>query len=197
MNGMKATRSKGPTVVCLVERDSRWPEEFCLGSHAALREAAHAACRDGELIVAHVIPALPRTFVFSGGELSNLLAEQEPIVTATERWLRATVRAALPDRAAQVRVLAGMPPRELAHLAAEVVADLVVVPRHWATTNPVAKFLAGSPVDMVKRYAGSPVLVAGGPTSSSAFSVRDAFESWRRRHFPEHRRPRRAFNSTH
>jgi nucleotide-binding universal stress UspA family protein len=139
-------------------------------SHAVAQAVAWAGGTGGRLTLVHVVPGssagVPRHLYRYG------LAEYRThlMLDAGRRLRSAVPQAGMPAVATRARVVAGDAAAEIARIAADVDADLIVMgvtPR-----GAVARMLAGDTAARVMRIAARPVLAV--PASVSAASPPEA-----------------------
>jgi nucleotide-binding universal stress UspA family protein len=128
------------------------PWDFSVASRSALAVARELADEPGHITVLHVVtPPLPTTpgIVWGAYDEPDLL---EKALAA----LRAELDAA-GEPQVRATVALGDPSREIARCAAEIHAELVVIPSH--SRRGVERWLLGSVAERVVRFAPCPVLV--------------------------------------
>lgn len=132
------------------------PVDFSEASEAALRQALHLAHRSGaELTILNVADALPCP---PGYPAQQYLTDQQTLVSEIRAKIAALVARLWPTHFAgtcKTQVTEGVPPDEIVAAAQNV--DLIVIATHGL--SGFKRFVLGSTVDKVIRYAPCSVLV--------------------------------------
>ena len=127
------------------------PVDFSDLSHEALNTAAHLVRAAQQVQVVHVLPPLDPT---DPGVIWGEVNDQHRIEHA-EKGLRERLPETL--RGAAVHVVIGDPGHEIARLAHEASAAVIIIPSHGRTG--ARRLLLGSVAERVVRLASCPVLV--------------------------------------
>ena len=141
------------------------PTDFSEASRQALPVAAELATQFGASItLAHVFPAtLPAEWSHLG-----ILFEQKRLTAETREQLARFREQVLPATLpVETRVLEGGPANEIAKLAIDSAADLIIMATHGRTG--LKHFWLGSTAEHVIRYAPCPVLVVRDRPTTSRF----------------------------
>jgi nucleotide-binding universal stress UspA family protein len=128
------------------------PVDFSPESWAAVHEALPLATGPEALHVVHVLPPIVAADPAAAWEVQAGPADVERVRDLLARRLAEEGLAA-----AQVRVRVGDPGCEIAALADELRAELIVLPSHGRTG--LRRLLIGSVAERVVRLAACPVLV--------------------------------------
>jgi nucleotide-binding universal stress UspA family protein len=132
------------------------PVDFSELSGHALRQAALlAACDHAKIIAAHAIWFEAPAY-FTEGQVEELNREFSDSLAEAERALAAFAGSALGDRAAETRVVEGMPADAILKLAAEVHAGAIVMGTHGRTGYN--RWMLGSVAERVLRDSPAPVV---------------------------------------
>ncbi len=128
------------------------PFDFSEMSKHALATAAELTADKTKIHVVHVIPYPPS---MEPGVIWGVVDEESLTQQATEGFRKAIPETQYPG--IQFKVLFGDPGHEVARLAKEIDAGLVVISSHGRTG--LAHFFLGSVAERVTRLAHCPVLV--------------------------------------
>jgi nucleotide-binding universal stress UspA family protein len=135
--------------------------DFSDPSNEALDQALEVTgLRAGEVHVVHVDPDLPSNLMLLGPIESPTSAEElleQVRLRVTERMAAVNARGKLAVKRVVVHVRRGLAAEEIAQLAADFDADLVVVGSHGR--RGLARFLLGSVAERVSRLARCPVWI--------------------------------------
>jgi nucleotide-binding universal stress UspA family protein len=141
--------------------------DFGEGSSAAVERALSMANGESRVTVVHVIRGVP--FERSYRYPYHLMEPEYQRNLARVAWRRmGTIvpAVATPGRKVHARVVTGEPTAEIARVAAEVGADLILV--GVTARGPIERLIMGSTAARVIRTAGRPVLAIPKPAGKAA-----------------------------
>ena len=128
------------------------PFDFSEPSLEAVKVGSALASKPEELYVVHVLIQVPAT---EPAALWDEFHDEKRIATARESIAEKLSEAGV--EGAQINVTIGNPSTDIADLAEEITAGLIVIPSHGYTG--VKRLLLGSVAERVVRLAKCPVLV--------------------------------------
>jgi len=132
------------------------PIDFSQASQPAVEAAREMVANPADLHVLHVL--VPLDYVHPGA-ITPAFDEKERLETTRRHLVEFLAKAGLGDAQAVVRL--GEPGLDITDYAAEIHADLIVIPSHGY--HGMKRFLLGSTAERVIRHATCPVLVLRRP----------------------------------